>query len=54
KAGNNAGVAETFELEHLMMAPTSGTVTPTVEPATLVLVGTGLAGLRFVRRKIQS
>ena len=52
KAGNNAGVAETFELEHLMMAPTSGTVTPTVEPATLVLVGTGLAGLRFVRRKL--
>src|SRR5207253_1504711 len=52
KAGNNAGVAETFELEHLMMAPTSGTVTPTVEPATLVLVGTGLAGLRFVRWKL--
>ncbi len=52
KAGNNAGVAETFELEHLMMAPTSGTVTPTVEPATLALVGAGLVGLRFVRRKL--
>src|SRR6267143_117415 len=28
KAGNNTGVAETFELDDLMMAPTQGTVTP--------------------------
>src|SRR3989441_11379062 len=52
KAGNHTGVAETFELDDLMMAPTQGTVTPTVEPATLALVGTGLLGLRFVRRKL--
>ena len=52
KAGNHTGVAETFELDDLMMAPTQGTVTPTVEPATLALVGTGLLGLHFVRRKL--
>src|SRR2546425_932750 len=52
KAGNNTGVAETFELDDLKMAPTAGAVTPTVEPATLALVGTGLLGLRFVRRKL--
>src|SRR2546426_11908043 len=52
KAGNNAGVAETFELEHLMTAPTSGAVTPTAEPATLALIGAGLGGFRFVRPKV--
>ena len=52
KAGNHAGVAETFELDDLLMTPTSGAVTPTVEPATLALVGTGLVGFRFIRRKL--
>jgi len=52
KAGNHAGVAETFELDDLLMAPASGAATPTPEPATLALVGMGLAGFRFVRRKL--
>src|SRR5262249_48286669 len=57
-AGNHPGVAETFNLDNLMMAPNT-TLDPgptpgptaTPEPATLVLVATALAGAPVVRRR---
>jgi len=50
RAGNNGGVAETFDLDNLRMAPS----TTTPEPATLVLVATALVGTPFVRRQFRS
>jgi len=50
-AGYNSGVAETFDLDNLRMAPSG---TPTPEPATLALVATALVGIPFVRRQFRS
>ena len=57
-AGNHPGVAETFDLANLMMAPgstdpgTNPDPSATPEPATLVLVATALAGAPIVRRRL--
>jgi len=56
-AGNHPGVAETFDLDNLMMAPGSGqpdpdpTPTSTPEPATLVLIATALGAAPAIRRR---
>jgi len=54
RAGYNSGIAETFDLDYLTMAPSPHENTPTPEPATLVLVATALAGAPFVRRRFSS
>jgi len=58
-AGNHEGVAETFDLSNLMMAPAGSNdpgpnsdPTATPEPATLVLIATALAGAPIVRRRL--
>jgi len=53
-AGYNSGIAETFDLDNLHMAPTPHENTPTPEPATLLLVATALVGAPFVRRRFSS
>ena len=53
QAWNQAGVAETFEFKNLVYSGTP-TVDPIPEPATLLLVGTGLGGFLLWRARQRS